>query len=64
MEDEDEPPYIGNRGDALELLAQLAKDLGRVRPESGAPVPGKGAPGRQGVKGRPGAGNNSIRGRP
>jgi hypothetical protein len=40
-DDEDELPYIGNRGDALELLAQLAKDLGRVRPESGARYLGK-----------------------
>jgi hypothetical protein len=41
MEDEDELPYIGNRGDALELLAQLSRDLGRVRPESGARYLGK-----------------------
>jgi hypothetical protein len=35
MEEKD-LPRIGNRSDALELLAQLSRDLGRVRPESGA----------------------------
>jgi hypothetical protein len=36
MEDDEEPPRIRNRSDALELLAQVAKDLGRIRPASGA----------------------------